>query len=173
MACALTSGYTLGCREEVGGLEAVWIIPHGDVSSVAEVSGLVTGITKATAKQFYKFEIPRAVANATHTLTGSEENGTIFYTHSVVLPLNKRDSTTANIIRVLAKNKLMIVSKDMSGRYHLYGKRFGLYLNSNEAGSGTAPGDRNGYLLTFTGAETDDAVEVNSTAAGTLETPGS
>ena len=172
MPCAITSGYTIDCRENIGGLKAVYLIEFGNVSGVTEVSGLVTGLTKVTGKRFYKFEVPRAVANTSSAGTGSEENGSFFYTHQVVFPLNKRDSTTANIVRTLAKNKLMAVTLDMDGVYRMYGKGNGLYIATTESGSGTAAGDRNGYNITITGIEPDDFLQVSSAVGLALETAG-
>jgi len=172
MPCAITSGYTIDCRENIGGLKSVFIAEFGNISGVTEVSGLVTGITKATGKRFYKFEVPRATSNTSSNATGSEENGSLFYTHQVVLPLNKRDSTTANVVRTLAKNKLMVVTLDMDGNYRMFGKANGLYLASTENGSGTAAGDRNGYNITLTGVEPDDFLQVSSAVGLALETAG-
>ena len=53
MACAISAGYTIDCRENVGGVKAVYIAEFGNIT-VNEVSGLVTGITKVTGKRFYK-----------------------------------------------------------------------------------------------------------------------
>jgi hypothetical protein len=55
----------------------------------------------------------------------------------------------------------------------MFGKEFGLFLDSTEAGSGTAAGDRNGYNLTFTSVEKADFLEVSASVAAALETPGS
>jgi hypothetical protein len=172
MACAITSGYSIDCRENIGGVTAVYVAEFGNISSIAEVSGLVTGITKAAGKRFYKFEVPRATANTSSNATASEENGSVFYTHQVVLPLNKRDSTTANVVRTLAKNKLMVVTLDMDGNYRMYGADRGLYLASTESGSGTAAGDRNGYNITLTGVEPDDFLQVSASVGAALETAG-
>ena len=172
MACAITSGYSIDCRENIGGVSAVYIAEFGNISSIAEVSGLVTGITKAAGKRFYKFEVPRATANTSSNATASEENGSVFYTHQVVLPLNKRDSTTANVVRTLAKNKLMVVTLDMDGNYRMYGADHGLYLASTESGSGTAAGDRNGYNITLTGVEPDDFLQVSASGGAAIETAG-
>ena len=172
MACAITSGYTIDCRENIGGLKAVYLIEFGNVSGVTEVSGLVTGLTKVVGKRFYKFEVPRAVANTSSAGTGSEENGSFFYTHQVVFPLNKRDSTTANVVRTLAKNKLMAVTLDMDGNYRMYGKGNGLYIATTESGSGTAAGDRNGYNITMSGIEVDDFLQVSNAVGLALETAG-
>lgn len=172
MPCAIVSGYSIDCRENIGGLQAVFLAEFGNITSVAEVSGLVTGITKATGKRFYKFEVPRATANTSSNATASEENGSVFYTHQVVFPLNKRDSTTANIVRTLAKNKLVAVTLDMDGNYRMYGENNGLYLASTESTSGTAAGDRNGYNITLTGIEKDDFLQVSASVGAALETAG-
>ena len=172
MACAISSGYSIDCRENIGGVTAVYVAEFGNISSVADVSGLVTGLTKVAGKRFYKFEVPRATANTSSNATASEENGSVFYTHQVVLPLNKRDSTTANIVRTLAKNKLMVVTLDMDGNYRMYGKGRGLFLASTESGSGTAAGDRNGYNITLTGIESDDFLQVSASVGQALETAG-
>jgi len=57
MACALTQGYTLDCKDSLGGIKAVWFISSANVSSVTEASGVVSAITKASGKVFYKYEL--------------------------------------------------------------------------------------------------------------------
>lgn len=172
MPCAITSGYTIDCRENIGGLQAVYLTEYGNVSGVTHSSGLVSAIGKISGKRFYKFEVPRATANTSSNVTASEENGSVFYTHQVVLPLNKRDATTANIVRTLAKNKLLVVTLDMDGVYRMYGHEFGLYLASAESTSGTAAGDRNGYNITLTGVQKDDFLQVPNNLGLALETAG-
>ena len=178
MPCALTSGYVIDCRESVGGIQAIWLIANADLydasgnSRVTESSGTVTAMTKASGKRFYKFEVPRATASASSNLTGSQENGTIFFTHQVMFPINSRNASIRNIITTLAKNRLTFVTLDMDGVYRMYGKSFGLFLDSTESGSGTAPGDRQGSMLTFTSQETDDFLVVAANVAANLEVAG-
>ena len=179
MACALSSGYAIDCRESVGGIQTIWLIENSalyDASGntrIVESSGTITGMTKATGKKFYKFEVPRQTASASSNLTGSQENGTIFFTHQVMFPINSRTASIRNIITTLAKNRLTFVTLDMDGVYRMYGASFGLFLDSTESGSGTAAGDRQGSMLTFTSTETQDFLVVSSSVAAALETPGS
>lgn len=45
MACDITSGFTLGCRDNSGGIKNVYIL-SGSITSIAEASeGLISGIT--------------------------------------------------------------------------------------------------------------------------------
>jgi hypothetical protein len=173
MACAITSGYAIDCRDSVGGIDAVYFAEFGNITSIADSSGTVTGITKATGKRFYKFEVPtKSTATATSNPQPSTENGTLFFEQSVVLPINKRDATTRNIVTTLAKNKLIAVTKDKDGTYRMYGKEYGLYLDPSTGGTGAAAGDPNGYALTFTGVEKEDFFVVSPSVAAALETAG-
>ena len=172
MACAISGGYAIDCRDQTGGLDQIFIIDYNDVTDVTDASGLVTDIEKANGKRFYKFEIPQATAEGKDDFTGSTENGTIFFNHEVTLPLNKRDAATRNLILVLAKARVMIVTKDMNGKYTMYGRDFGLWLTTAPGSSGIAGGDRNGYILTFSGPQREPVLQVENSVGEDLETPG-
>ncbi len=162
MACALTQGYTLDCRESLGGIKAVWLIAHANVSSVTEASGIVSTITKAANKVFYKYELVKNTGTLTETITASVENGTVFYAQELTVVLNKLQANTRNEILLLAKNTLMAVVQDANDKYWLLGRYSGLDVTGGTSATGTAQGDRNGYSLTFTGGEKELAPEVNS-----------
>lgn len=177
MACALTQGYNLDCREGIGGIKEVYIIELANVSSMTEVSGVVTAITKVTGKRFWKYSLVRETSNTNEDIVGSQENGTLFYTQTVNIILNKRQASVRNEIMLLAKNNLIIIAVDnavpgQTQKAWLFGKTQGLILATGNAASGTAWGDRNGYTLPFTGNEPELAPEVLSTLIANLETPG-
>ena len=44
MACNLSSGFSLGCRDNVGGIKNVYIL-SGSVSSVTAASGAISDIS--------------------------------------------------------------------------------------------------------------------------------
>jgi hypothetical protein len=178
MPCAITGGYTIDCRDAVGGIEAIYLIENSALydasgnSRVTEASGTVTAMTKASGKRFWKFEVPRGTASSSNALTGSQENGTVFFTHQVVFPVNSRNASVRNTVMTLAKNRVTIVTKEMDGTYRMFGKEFGLFLDTTEAGSGTAAGDRNGYNLTFSSVEREDFLVVAANVAANLEVAG-
>jgi len=178
MPCAITGGYVIDCRESVGGIEAIYLIENSalydgsGVSRVVEASGTVTAMTKASGKRFWKFEVPRATASSSNAMTGSQENGTVFFTHQVTFPINARSASVRNTISTLAKNRVTIVTKEMDGTYRMFGKEFGLFLDTTESGSGTAAGDRNGSVLTFSSVEREDFLVVSASVAANLEVAG-
>jgi len=162
MPCALTQGYTLDCKESLGGIKAVWLIAASNVSAITEASGIVSAITKSAGKVFYKYELVKQTGSLTETITSSVENGTVFYAQELSIVLNKLQANTRNEIMLLAKNTLVAVVQDANDKYWLLGRTMGLDVTGGTAATGTAQGDRNGYTLTFTGGEKELAPEVNS-----------
>jgi hypothetical protein len=172
MPCAITSGYTIDCRESIGGINAIFFGEFANFTPL-EASGTVTGITKVAGKRFYKFEVPtKSTATAMSTGTGSTENGTFFYEQTIELPINKRDATTRNLVTALNKNKLIVVTLDKDGVYRMYGKGSGLFVDSSEGKTGAAAGDQNGYILKLSGTEQDDFFVVSNAVGLALETAG-
>ena len=162
MPCALTQGYTLDCKDSLGGIKAMWVINHANVTAVTEASGIVSAITKAASKVFYKYELVKNTGSLTETITTSVENGTVFYAQELSIVLNKLQANTRNEILLLAQSTLMVVVQDANDKYWLLGRFTGLDVTGGTAATGTAQGDRNGYTLTFTGGEKQLAPEVNS-----------
>lgn len=172
MACALTAGYTIDCRDAIGGIDAVFFGEFANMT-IADSSGTVTGITKVVGKKFYKFEVPtKSTAAAASNPIGSIENGTLFFEQMIDFPINKRDATTRNIITTLAKNKVIAVTLDKDGVYRMYGKGSGMYLGASTGASGAAAGDANGYVLKFEGTELEDFFVVTNAVGLALTTAG-
>ena len=172
MACALTSGYTLDCRDSLGGLQEVYFIAKQDVDAYTSSGGVISDIDKATGKGFYKYELVKATSSWVENVNASVENGSVFYQQELTIILNKMQAATRNEIMLLAKNLLVAVVKDNNGKFWLLGKDRGMDMTAGSGSSGTAEGDRNGYTLTFTGKEAEMAYEVNSAEGAVLETAG-
>lgn len=162
MPCVLTTGFTLDCRDAVGGLKSVYFIEIDNISSFTESSGTITAITKVATKVFRKYELVLDTANFEEKLTGDRKAGTIFYAQTLQIILNKLRVAVRNEIKLLAQNRLVAVVETMEGSFFLLGKAQGLMLNAATAGSGTAMSDRNGYQLDFDGQEVDQMFAVSS-----------
>ena len=104
--------------------------------------------------------MPLGVASVTDTITGSTENGTIFYTPTLNIMLNKLTKEDQNQIKLLGQTKVRILvelnAKLASGHDAILALGFenGMDLNTGTMDTGSAFGDRSGYTLTFTGLET-------------------
>lgn len=162
MACALTQGYTLDCRDSLGGITEVYFIESKNVTSVTQASGVITAVVKQATKVFRKYELVPGTSSLTENITASVQNGTVFYAQELSIILNKLQTNTRNEILLLAQNTLEAVVGDNNGKYWLLGKVHGLNLTGGNGATGTAQGDRSGYTLTFSASEGELAPEVSA-----------
>jgi len=162
MPCNLTQSYNLDCRDSVGGLKEVYFMELGNLTSFTEASGVVTAITKAAGKKFYKYQLVKQTSMFEDTLTVSEENGTVYSAQKLSIILNKLQANTRNEITLLAQNLLVCVAADRNGKFFLLGATNGLAITTIKGETGTKMGDRNGYTLEFDGAEPAFAQEVSA-----------
>jgi len=164
--CDITSGFSLGCRDNTGGIKNLYIL-SGSIDTVNDASeGLISGITGSG--ELFKFELFRQTSDFSEAISATPENGTVFYEQTVNATFFKLQSATRNQVRVLAKNPDLKVivetnngSQDGVGRYWLLGEENGVQLLSGTGATGTAFGDLNGYTLTFTGQEPEPASEIS------------
>jgi hypothetical protein len=133
----------------------------GNLTSFTEASGVVTAITKAAGKKFYKYQLVKQTSMFEDTLTANEENGTVYSAQKLSIILNKMQANTRNEITLLAQNLLVCVAGDRNGKYWFLGALNGLSITTIKGETGTKMGDRNGYTLEFDGAEPVFAQEVS------------
>ena len=174
MACDITSGFTLGCRDNSGGIKNIYIL-SGSIAGITEASeGLISDISGSGT--FYKFELTKNTGDITETPTPSLENGTVFYDQSLNVSFHKLQSSIRNQVKVLAQNpnlKIIVetnngVESPYTGRYFLVGRYRGATLSAGSGTSGTAFGDANAYALTFQGLEPEPMDEIQ-TSDGTVD----
>ncbi len=169
MACDITSGFTLGCRDNVGGLKNIYIL-SGSVSSVTASGGAISDLDGSGV--FYKFELPREVGDFTETPTPSLTNGTVFYQQTVNAAFHKLQASIRNQVKVLAQNPALKIvvelengSEDNVGQFFYVGQYRGATLTGGSATSGTAFADANQYALTFEATEPYPAQEITTSGA--------
>ena len=165
MACDITSGHALGCRDNAGGIKAIYIL-SGSVASISETSNEISSITGSGV--FYQFDLVRGTSDFTETINGSTENQTVFYEATINAAFAKMQTSLRNQVKVLASNpdlKIIVeTNNDTAGSKYIYvGKTHGAALNAGQSQSGTALGDANGYTLTFTAQEPSPADIITGT----------
>lgn len=168
MACtALTKGRGLDCNRISGGVKFVYFGVYDQFTSpingtgIAVTSGEVTDIEMGAGTGLYRYTVPRGSTTATETITGSVENGTIFYTPTVSMVLNRLTKEDQNQIKLLGQTQVVVfcqLNAQLANGHDIItamGVVNGMSLNAGTIESGAAFGDRNGYTLTFDGLEAD------------------
>jgi hypothetical protein len=149
MACNLSAGIQLGCRDNTGGLKTLWITDYTNVTSLTSSTGdTITAISGSGT--FYEFQLIRTSSQLTETVNASLENGTVFYQGEVVTYFNKLGQDKRNILKTLAQSqRLAIVAEDNNGQFFYLGQTYGCFISAGTSVTGKALGDQNGYNMTF------------------------
>jgi hypothetical protein len=165
MACtALTKGRGLDCNRISGGIKYVYFGVYDQFDAPIETTGIVQASGEITdiemgANVLYRYTMPLGVASLTDTIVGSRENGTIYYTPSLSVILNRLTKEDQNQIKLLGSTKVVAFAQlnaTLTNGHDVIvglGVSNGLELNAGTMDSGAAWGDRSGYTLTFDGIE--------------------
>ena len=113
MACtALTKGRGLDCNRISGGIKFVYFGVYDQFTAPIETTGLPVTAGEVTdlemgSNDLYRYTMPLGVASLTDTIVGSRENGTIYYTPSLSVILNRLTKEDQNQIKLLGATKLV------------------------------------------------------------------
>lgn len=162
MACELTAGFALDCREGVGGIKAIYLQQLADFQTgvtVDATSGEVDGLPTAS---IYQFSLPKHTGSFTEEVQSSVENGTIFYTQTVTATFFQLSAARRKQLEIIAKNRLVCFVLDNNNNIWMVGKVDGAEVTAMSTATGTAKGDLNGYTITFTAEEKNKAYRLES-----------
>lgn len=167
MACNITQGYSLDCRNNTGGIQKIYVANFDDDQSYTlDGDGQITGITSGVT--YYTFEQRPQTAGFEETVQSSVENATLFYEQSVTMAFDKNTAALRNQLYLMAQSQLSIIVLDQNGSYWLVGEQNGADITEGTLPRGTAYGDRNGSLLTAIAMEPSPARQMSSAAFATL-----
>lgn len=165
MACDLTAGYAEPCKSFIGGIDAVYFVNYGDISSFTLTADQVTDMDGTFSA--YKYEVKGAGNNFSQPVTSSRDNGTTFFAQTLNLSLKGLSLAMAKEIKLLAHGRPHIVVQDRNGNAFLVGRLRGAEMTAGDAGAtGDAMGDKVGQVMTFVAEEPTPANFIaNPTAA--------
>lgn len=152
MAClSLSSGRNLGCKNNVGGLKAVYFADYGSFTPTTFVAGELTVISGDP--DLFQYDL-KGNSSLETTINSSRENGTTFYTQTLNLTLPILDKATQEEIKILASERPIVFVEDYNGKFYVVGLYNGAEVTGGTIVSGAAMGDLSGFTLTFEGMET-------------------
>ena len=162
---ALTKGRELDCSRISGGVRYLYFGVYDqyltpiETAGIVQSAGTVTDINMEAASVIYRYAMPLGAASVSEAITGSTENGTIFYTPTVNVVLNKLTAADQNEIKLFGQTKVVIfaqLNETLANDHNTIiclGASNGMALNAGSMDTGAGWGDRNGYTLTFDGLE--------------------
>ena len=162
MACTnLTKGRGLDCNRVSGGVKYIYFSVYDEIDSYAYDAVDLSTIDTIDfgGNTIYRYTVPRGSTTINETITGSTENGTLFYTPTCSLVLNRLSQQDQQEVKLLGQTQVRIFAQlnatltNGHDAIVFLGVHNGMSLNAGSADSGAAFGDRNGYTLTFDGLE--------------------
>jgi hypothetical protein len=183
MSCDIANGRLEPCKDSVGGINAVYFVNYGDITSVTydltetDVVESVGGTPSA-----YKFDV-RGSSTYTENIQSSRENGTTMFEQVLELSLKKLSKEDHKTIKLLSFGRPQVIIEDNNGNAFIAGIQHGADVTGGTIVTGGAMGDMSGYTLSFTGMEKAPAnfidvalagntAEANITAAGFVVVEG-
>ena len=149
MACELSTGFTLDCKDGIGGIKKI-ILCDTVTSLTLDANEIVTTIVGPVAGDLYTYELPTQTGSFEETINFNRDNGTVFYTQTVNVMLHKLSSAKRLELQTVAKARPIVFVNDSNDNWWAVGYEYGADLSTSTAATGTALGDGNGYTLAFT-----------------------
>lgn len=166
MACDLTLGRKVPCKDVVGGVVRAWFVDFGKLGAVT--TGSNDEIT-AVGGTFSAFQYELKGTNSLETaITSSRENGNTFFSETLTLTLPKLSKEDNKELKLLAYGRPHVVVEDRNGNFFLCGLEHGMEVTGGTIATGTAFGDMSGYSLTLVGEE---KIPANFIPTGTSSDP--
>ena len=166
MSCDISNGRLEPCKDSVGGINAVYFVNYGDITSIDyDVTDVDVIETVQGSPNAYKFDV-RGNSTYTENIQSSRENGTTAFEQVLELTLKKLTKEDHNAIKLLSFGRPNILIEDNNGNSFLAGAEYGVDVTGGTVVTGGAMGDMSGYTLSFTGMEKAPANFINIAVAG-------
>ena len=151
MACILTTGRKLPCKDAVGGITEVYFADYGTLGTATITAGVVTAFSGIGVADLFKYDV-KSASGLEQTITSSSDNGTTFYEQTITMVLTKLDPLSQVELQTLIVGRPHAFIKDNNGNYLSVGMTRGCDITGTIT-TGVALGDLVGYSLTITGQE--------------------
>ena len=182
MACDITRGRLIDCKDAIGGLKAIYICQayNNNIEEVATISdtemtdaSFATWSAQTAAKTIvFKYDLVQNLSSLNVTVNSDNANGTSFFTQALSVTLQKIDHDMTNELRLMAYTRSQIFVQDALDNVFLLGIDNGCYVTGGTVITGTAKGDLTGYTIEWGAEERNALVELPASAgAATAKYP--
>jgi len=170
MACELSTGFTLDCKDGIGGIKQIVLVDKTEVTSFTlDASEVVTVINGPASGDLYTYELPTQTGSFEETINFNRDNGTVFYTQTVNVMLQKLSAAKRLELQSVAQARVIVFVEDTNGNWWAVGYEYGADLSTGTAATGTVLGDMNGYTLAFTHEAAKRAYKLNGAPSTLLD----
>jgi len=150
--CELTIGFNLECKDAIGGIKKIVLTQwNSSVDFVFDgATEVVEEIVGVSDNELFTYQLPTQTGSFEETINFNRDAGTIFYTQTVNIMLNKLSAPKRLELQGVATTRVIVFVNDTNDNWWAVGYEFGADLSTATAGTGTVLGDMNGFTLAFT-----------------------
>ena len=151
MACELSTGFTLDCKDGIGGIKKIVLANwYDNIDFLFDgTTEVVDEITSISAGELFTYDLPTQTGSFEETINFNRDNGTVFYTQTVNIMLHKLSAPKRLELQSVAQARVLVFVLDSNENWWAIGYEYGADLSTSTAATGTALGDGNGYTLAF------------------------
>lgn len=165
MACDLSTGRTVPCKDVVGGIKAVYFANYGDLGAITyDVTNTDAIDSFGGTPTAYEYDV-KGNSSFEQAITSSRENGTTFFEQTLNLTFTKLDKATHKQLKLMAYGRPHVFVEDYNGNIFVMGLLHGAEVTGGTIVTGAAMGDLSGYTLTLTAQEQVPANFLDATLA--------
>jgi len=166
MACLITKGKLLGCKDQRGGIKNLYFANYEDYGYVIAAQELTD---LGDLAEVFKYEVKATTNALTETGTSSEDNGTFLNAQSLAVTLPKLGADLQAQVQLICAGRPQVFVEDYNGNIMLIGATNGTMSNCTKV-SGGAGADLSGYTLTIAAEESNLSPFLNTAAKEALMT---
>lgn len=150
MSCEITAGRGLPCKDNQGGIAAIYIFNTLEPAAYTlDANGSITAISGNA----FEWKIATDAGSLTQNITADPVAGTTFFEQVLDFNLIGISVTDFAEVQSLLWSRPKIVVKTRNGEYFLVGRLNGMEATGGAITSGAASGDQVGFQITMTGKE--------------------
>jgi hypothetical protein len=173
MACDITRGRLIDCKDTIGGLKAIYICKaySNNINAVANINatemttaGFATWSCCGGTVEVFKYDLVPNLSSMTVNINSDNANGTTFFEQTLSVTLQKIDHDTTNELRLMAYSRSQIFVQDQNDNCFLLGIDNGCHVTGGTVITGTAMGDQNGYTIEWGAQEKNALIQLPASA---------
>ncbi len=179
MACNLTKGLAVDCKDHIGGLKKIFFVESycSDIRASATFNGTNAlqmdtagfanwDIFADGAVDVFQYDLRPNLSSMTVNINSDPATGTTFFEQTLSLTLQKLTVAQTNELKLISYNRSQIFVLDNNDNVFLLGMDNGCDISGGTAVTGAAKGDMSGYTLELRAEEKDPLIWLPATAGG-------
>ena len=181
MACKLTLGRLVDCKDQIGGLKKIFFCESycGDIKAEASFTDNVMttagfanwDIVSVGKVNVFQYDLRPNLSSMTVNINSDPATGTTWFEQTLSLTLQKLSVAQSNELKLISYNRVQVFVQDVNDNVFLLGMDNGMDVSGGTAVTGAAKSDMSGYTLDLRAEEKDPMIWIKPTSGGGTDYP--